>query len=454
MHSEPLHCKPTGKLMAIIIGCAVISGIIAVSLINPLYAGVLPQDGDARYELVFWESIKDSTRAEDYEAYLQAYPEGRFAPLARARAAYLSKVNDSAPVTPARKAPAKPLRQAPSTPALNIDEMKAPYKVLRTANLREDPWTKSPVVGLLKKGDKIQATGRVVGRNWFRIITTTGLSGYVYGDLIKKSIPASPAKNPVSAAAKDRAESRQNSAINKLLKTFKDCQQCPQMVVLPAGKFVMGDARGDITEKPAHTVTIAQPFAIGKHEVTLVEWNACVLDGACSSISDIITGADPVTPVRDVSWTDTGQYIGWLNARTGKSYRLPTEAEWEYAVRGGTKTRYWWGNRLVKGMANCTDCGGEYDRKSPAVTGSFDPNPFGLHEMNGGVWEWVLDCWHRNYKGAPKDGSAWDKKFCRERVLRGGSWRNDSSYAHSAGRFKYDEDVRYFANGFRVARPL
>jgi formylglycine-generating enzyme required for sulfatase activity len=144
--------------------------------------------------------------------------------------------------------------------------------------------------------------------------------------------------------------------------------------------------------------------------------------------------------------------VKWLGAKTGKTYRLPTEAEWEYAARGGTKTRYWWGNKLVKGKANCKDCGGDYDRSAPAKISSLGPNPFGLHETNGGVWEWVLDCWHKNYQGAPKDGSARGQDNCRERVLRGGSWRNDSSYVHSASRFKYDADVRYLTNGFRVVK--
>ncbi len=475
MQSKRLDPNLIGKLLGIMLGYAVISGFTDISLIDPLYAGVLPQDGDARYELVFWESIKNSDRAEDYEAYLKAFPKGRFVPLAKARAAYLSKKIDSAPATPALQAPATPTpsqrptpsRQVPATPAPQIDEIETPYKVVKTANLRAGPWTKSPIVGSLKKGEKIRATGRVAGRNWYRITTKTGLSGFVYGELIKEITSTSAATSQGSVPVKTRTpKPKESVAIKKpaprpvtpaisstesQLRTFKDCQECPVMVVLPAGRFVMGDARGDTTEKPAHTVSITQSFAIGKHEVTVAEWNFCILDGSCSH-SPNIAGSDPVAPLRDISWTDTDQYIRWLNAKTGKTYRLPTEAEWEYAARGGTKTRFWWGNQLVKGLANCSDCGGEYDRHSPATTGSFDPNPFGLHDMNGGVWEWVFDCWHKNFNGAPKDGSAWKKEFCRVRVLRGGSWRNDSSYVHSASRFKYDADVRYLTNGFRVAR--
>jgi formylglycine-generating enzyme required for sulfatase activity len=225
------------------------------------------------------------------------------------------------------------------------------------------------------------------------------------------------------------------------------------MVSLPAGSFVMGDNRGDWSEKPAHSVTIKQPFAIGKYEITVAQWNACVLAGGCARSPDIAGTASEI-PVRDVSWSDAVEYVKWLGDKTGKPYRLPTEAEWEYAARGGTKTRYWWGNKFVKGKVNCKDCGGAYDHDSPDKIGSLDPNPFGLHDMTGGVWEWVQDCWHHDYKGAPRDGSAWSKDYCRVRVLRGGSWRNDSSYVHSASRFKYDQDVRYLVNGFRVALTL
>lgn len=485
MQSKRLNPYFLGRLLGVMIGCAVISGIAEFCYIKPLYAGVLPQDGNARYELVFWESIKDSDRPEDYEAYLQAFPKGRFAPLARARAAYLRNDNDS----------------APKTPTLQIDKIETIYEVIKTANLRSGPRTTSPVVGALKKGEKVRATGRVTGRNWFRVDTKSGVSGFVYGDLIREIRPpvtmqpkpmittkrrtaetemvnVAPKKleeesvipkniGVISVAPKTRIPETKLSVITdksiKLpttspvnfedshLQTFKDCQECPVMVILPPGRFVMGDNRGDSTEKPARTVSISQSFAIGKHEVTVREWNACVLGGGCS-YSPEIAGIDPVAPVRDLSWTDTLQYTSWLSAMTGKYYRMPTEAEWEYAARGGTKSRFWWGNQLLRGLANCTDCGGDYDRRSPATTGSYDPNPFGLHDMNGGVWEWVHDCWHKNYKGAPKDGSAWDNELCRVRVLRGGSWRNNSSYIHSASRFKYDADVRYLTNGFRVAR--
>jgi formylglycine-generating enzyme required for sulfatase activity len=225
------------------------------------------------------------------------------------------------------------------------------------------------------------------------------------------------------------------------------------MILLLPETFVMGEKNGHQSEKPAHRVAIRQPFAVGKYEVTVGEWNACVEEGRCPSKAEK-SGNDPNAPVRDISWTEARQYAKWLSRKTGKPYRLPTEAEWEFAARGGTTTRYWWGDELISGKANCKNCGGEWDRKLPARVGSFSPNPFGLHDMNGSVWEWVADCWHGSYAGAPPDGSAWEEKDCRARVIRGGSWRNDSTYAHSASRLNYDADVSYLLHGFRVAKSV
>jgi formylglycine-generating enzyme required for sulfatase activity len=199
-------------------------------------------------------------------------------------------------------------------------------------------------------------------------------------------------------------------------------------------------------------VKIEHPFAIGKYEVTVEQWNACAETGDCARIDG--NGRHANSPVRDVSWDDAQKYVKWLGKQTGKQYRLPTEAEWEYAARGGTSTRYWWGDQMRKGNANCKDCGEPWQQDAPADVGSFAANPFGLHDMNGSVWEWVSDCWHTSYKGAPADGRSWDEPNCRVRVIRGGSWREGESYMPSSTRFKYDASVRHSQNGFRVAREV
>ena len=158
--------------------------------------------------------------------------------------------------------------------------------------------------------------------------------------------------------------------------------------------------------------------------------------------------------MHNVDWGDAQTYVKWLSGKTGKPYRLPSEAEWEYAARGGTSFRYWWGQEMVPVRASCKDCGGTVGKSSPPSVGTFPANPFGLFDMNGGVSEWVADCWNATYDGAPNDGSARTKGNCSRRVLRGGSWLDEHKYITATCRVFYDYDVRYPANGFRVALDL
>ncbi|MCB5174998.1 SUMF1/EgtB/PvdO family nonheme iron enzyme [Microvirga lenta] len=229
---------------------------------------------------------------------------------------------------------------------------------------------------------------------------------------------------------------------------FRDCQGCPEMVRLPGGSFRMGSDE-DPSEKPVHPVRI-EPFALGRYPVTVGEWNHCAAAKACSRSLD----GESRAPARNLSWNDAQQYVAWLSKSTGQDYRLPSEAEWEYAARAGTTSRYWWGEKLAPKMANCKGCGEPHDTRQPVNVGSFPANEFGLHDLVGSVAQWVADCWHPNYQGAPTDGSAWSEPHCREHVLRGGSWRNDASYVRSASRAYYDSGVRYPTHGFRVARSL
>jgi formylglycine-generating enzyme required for sulfatase activity len=222
----------------------------------------------------------------------------------------------------------------------------------------------------------------------------------------------------------------------------------PEMVSVPGGTFTMGSTRDD-SELPVHRVTI-RPFEISKFPITVREWNECVAAKVCQYVA---TG-DDAAPVTNLSWGDSQQFLKWLSQLTQKSFRLPSEAEWEYAARAGTDTDYWWGNQLEQGMANCKGCIDAYDSTQPLKVGSLKPNPFGLYDMGGDVDQWVQDCWHGSYQGAPADGSPWNEEDCLSHVVRSGSWKNDPSYVRSASRDHYDTDVRYPTHGFRVARSL
>lgn len=219
----------------------------------------------------------------------------------------------------------------------------------------------------------------------------------------------------------------------------------PEMTAIPAGSFAMG-SNEDMSERPVHQVSI-RPMAIGKFPVTVREWNQCVAAKACP---DLATGSDEV-PVTNVSWVDAKQFVAWLAQVTHKDYRLPSEAEWEYAARGGTETKYWWGDQFHPGMANCKNCNDPAAGGQPMKVGSFKPNRFGLYDMGGTVDQWVEDCWHKNYQGAPADGSPWVDGDCSSHVIRSGSWKNDTSYVRPANRDHYDAAVRYPTHGFRVA---
>ena len=233
---------------------------------------------------------------------------------------------------------------------------------------------------------------------------------------------------------------------------FRDCPDCAEMVVVPPGDFEMG-SRDTPFESPPHKVTIAAPYAIARRETTFAEWDACVAAGGCSHKPDDQGWGRGNRPVIDVSWQDARSFVAWLARKTGKNYRLPSEAEWEYAARAGTLSKFWWGKDAGKSNANCDGCGDVSLHKTVPV-GSFRPNGFGLYDTSGNAYEWVEDCWNDSYARAPKDGTAWTSGQCSQRVLRGGSFANNSSAAASAARFRYDFDVRYYANGFRVVRDL
>ncbi|MFN3077178.1 MAG: formylglycine-generating enzyme family protein [Alphaproteobacteria bacterium] len=239
---------------------------------------------------------------------------------------------------------------------------------------------------------------------------------------------------------------------------FRECEGCPEMVVVPAGTFVMGSDGPDSSEreKPIHPVTISRPFAVGRYPVTQEEYTALV-----GTNPSFFVGSR--NPVENVNWYDAQAYIRLLNEKvrlleqgTGVEagpYRLLSEAEWEYAARAGTTTQYWWGDDVGVGKANCSECGNPWEKKTVPV-GSFPPNAFGIHEMSGNVWEWVEDCWGANYRKATGDGSASLAGDCDWRVVRGGSWLNNAWYLRSACRNGDGIHGKNNYSGFRLARTL
>jgi formylglycine-generating enzyme required for sulfatase activity len=231
----------------------------------------------------------------------------------------------------------------------------------------------------------------------------------------------------------------------------------PVMVVIPAGSFQMGDTQGrDKSAMPVRTVRIQKPFAIGRYEVTFEEYDKFA-QATKRELPNDGGGGRGRQPVINFTWEEAVEYAKWLTAQTSKRYRLPTEAEWEYAARGGTETNFWWGNEMKSGVANCAGCGSQWDEKLTAPVGSFPPNLFGLYDTAGNVWEWVEDCDHEDYKGAPTDGSAWKKEDggnCYLHVFRGGAWNYGTKGLRSSLRGRGDPTTRSATIGFRLVREI
>lgn len=251
---------------------------------------------------------------------------------------------------------------------------------------------------------------------------------------------------------------------------FQDCADTPQMVSFKGGAFNMGDMLGNGLpyEQPVHEVRI-KPYAIGRYEVTAAQWQACIGAQACSALPDSAM-ANTRLPVTRVTWLQAQEYVTWLSRRTHKSYRLPSEAEWEYAARAtGKSDQFTWGNNSDYACehANSFDQSGqrtqplwswqiECDDGYPetAPVGSYPANAWGLHDMLGNVWEWVQDCWHSDYTGAPTDGSARTSGDCTKRVNRGGGWGNHPRSLRVSNRDGDAADARSDGLGFRVARDV
>lgn len=362
--------------------------------------GTASGTGDPGPETALWETLRNSNDPMEFEAFLRLFPSSRYAGEAKRR--HMELVDAAASDRPAQPAAGPPAKVA-KPPVVVAAAPPAPVPVQQSA---------------------------------------------------PPAPPAEPPPAPIVTASNAPLSSTASAPRGQSgdSNRFQDCPTCPRMVRIGSGSFMMGLGSHEPEAAPAHHVDV-RAFAIGLTPVTVGEWKACMAAKACTFLPRM-RGVEDRTPVHNVSWEDVGQYVAWLSGVAGHPYRLPSEAEWEYAARGGTTAKYWWGESVGMSLANCSDCGGTQDPYAPLPADALSPNPYGLYDMLGGVAEWTADCWFPNYRGAPADTTPRDGKSCEKRVLRGGSFRSPHDEITVTYRLNYDASVRYIVNGFRVARDL
>ena len=358
-------------------------------------------------------------------------------------------------------APKQPLAQRPRPDALhravlkgNIDGLKATLEAGADVNARDGRgWTAlmhaankgyKLMVGPLLKAKANPDIQAADGATALFMATVHGHSEII--ELLVKAGTDIWIKGPKGKTVVDVAESRRDSAVFRALRV-------PETVVVPAGSFTTGWFGRDRHRR--HRVTIQKPFAVGKYEVTFTEWDACVAGGGCNGYRARDEGwGRGRRPVINVDWKDAKSYVEWLSRKTGKRWRLLSEAEWEYVARAGTETKYHWGDEVGKNRANCDGCGSRWDGDRTAPVGSFPANDFGLYDVHGNVWEWVEDCWRELYwEETPWDGTARTSGGdCGTGVTRGGSWVHEPESLRS----RSGDTVGYRSSilGFRIARTL
>ncbi len=421
-------------------------------------------DDDARAkaeaeEQAAWQAAEGAQTAESYLAYSARYPSGRYSALAQTRANKLK--NDMQAQAEAKDW--ERARSAHSEPAYNDYLSRYPSgryadlaKVGQTRLQREAADQKQQETARQQREQR-EAAQREEQEAWQKAeAATDSATVQRYLDRYPSGPHAEQARSQLAAVKKAEAELRPG-------KVFKDCADCPEMVVLPAGSFQMGSNDGDADEKPVHSVSI-RGFAMGKTEVTRGQFGAFVSATGHNTGSSCwsLTGDTPDRnwrnpgysqtdndPVACVNWDDAQAYVRWLAQKTGKSYRLPSESEWEYACRAGANQTYCGSNDV--------DSVAVYGRKSGDRTlpvAGKQANAWGLFDMSGNVLEWTQDCFNENYLGAPGDGSAWLAGNCGLRVLRGGAWYYNASSTRAAGRGRDGATNRNSNGGFRLARML
>ncbi len=257
-------------------------------------------------------------------------------------------------------------------------------------------------------------------------------------------VPAEPAKPAVTAFAPGQ----------EFYDVLGDGSAGPTMLVIPAGTFEMGSpgTSGNADERPRRTVKVKR-FAISKHEITFAEYEKFTR-ATGKNVPDNLYMDKATHPVIFVSWDDAFNYTRWLSRQTGKKYHLPTESQWEYAAGAGSRAPFWWGFAEEPGRAHCFGCDTGLDPRKPTRVGSFQPNPFGVHDTAGNVAEWVRDCWHDNYVNAPVDDSVWEGGDCSVRIVRGGSYNSPPQSIRHARRDKFRSNAAYDNIGIRIVREI
>ena len=377
-----------------------VEGVLDVDVMDPAEAAA------QMAEAAVWERLSSTGRLEDVDTFLRLYPTSYLAATAKRRREELV----------AQKAPAT----QPPAPTQTQTATAAPPPATPPQPPAAKPTPPDKLAALQPVAPPVQPQPQPPQREIAMVVP-----------------PAQPAQRPPAADSR----------------VFRDCPACLPMVRIPAGTLLMGQGAMDRSAQPVHKVTL-RGFALSQYPVTVGDWKACHADGVCGGLPRMVVAEDD-TPIHNVSWDDAQLFITWISRLADRNYRLPTEAEWEYAARADTNTRFWWGDHAAGVVpANCAACGGNQDPRAPMRVTAFQANPFGLYGMLGGVSQWVQDCWFPNYTGAPADGSARQTPACMKRVLRGGSFRASLDDIMPTARNSYDGPVRYFENGFRVARDL
>ncbi len=409
------------------------------------------QAADNTMELTFWSSVNDSDDKADFEAYLKRYPDGHYSDLARNRIAALTRAEARA-VAPPPVPPPLPPAQAPSPPKAAAPPPPKPAP----ARAPSAPTRTSAPAPAKKPGSSVPV---MIGGLVAIVLAGWGVSQI----LPNPEDEAGPAEISEAAAeaptlpvpdvpvveiaaaetAVTDAETPAAAPPEPEPPPAPVCEICPAMVALPGGTFQMGspvtESGREPIEGPVREVTV-KPFAISKTEITYAEWITCVDAGGCNGHRPGAPANDAM-PAAAISWRDASAYTKWLSAETGETYRLPTEAEWEYAARGGTSTAYWWGDKFDAASAL---------RDKVREAGSLPENPFGLQGMLGNVSEWTQDCYVNGYTDAPTDGSAVTSGDCSRRVVRGGSVKSSPAAHRAANRARLPVATRDRQYGFRI----